>query len=450
MLENPSASRGAVSAGRGVVCRGAGVGLRILAGVAVLCLVTHAADAQSINPVSSLSLQAQAGQKLFFDPNLSASKKMSCATCHDPTNHYAQSVTNTAAVQLGGPNLTSPGTRAVPTLTYKQYTEPYSDDAANPDGVSSNSPGGGFTWDGRADTQAEQAAIPLLSSNEMANTSEAAVVAVVQSASYAALFEQAYGANVFANTQTAFTDVGLALEAYQQEDPSFNAFTSKYDYWSSLELSNGQPVNLTAAELRGYTVFNYTGNCFACHYNGPINGGGGALFTDFTYENAGVPRNTKIPATVTKPLVPTYYDYGLCTAVNPDPMNAYLIPHKLPYSASLCGSFKTPTLRNTATRNVFFHNGVFTTLAQVIDFYNTRDTNPEKWYPTVNGVVQQYNDLPTALRVFVDTVDAPFGLSPGGTPYMTAQNEADLLCFLETLTDGYVQGVTPQDPNCLN
>jgi cytochrome c peroxidase len=407
------------------------------------------AHAQSVGSSTTLSPQAQVGQQLFFDTNLSGSKKISCATCHDPSNHYAQSISNTQAVQLGGPNLTSPGFRAVPTLTYKLYTPPYSDSAVNPDGVSTNAPGGGFTWDGRADTQAQQAAIPLLSSFEMANASEAAVVAVVKNASYAALFAQAYGANVFSDTQTAFTDVGLALQAYQQEDPSFNPFTSKYDYWSSLELSNGQPVNLTAAEVRGYEVFNYTGNCFACHYNGPQTGGGGALFTDYTYENAAPPRNTKIPANSTKFPLPTYYDLGLCTAVNPDPVNAYLTPHVLPGSAALCGSFKTPTLRNTATRNVFFHNGVFTSLAQVIDFYNTRDTNPEKWYPTVNGVVQKFNDLPTAYKIYVDNTDIPFGLSPGDTPYMTAQNEADLLCFLETLTDGYVQGVTPQDPKCV-
>jgi len=423
---------------------------RFVALIFILCGLSALTQAQSTSQTTSLSLQAQAGQKLFFDTNLSASRQMSCATCHDPQNHYAPSSTNTQPVQFGGPNLTTPGFRAVPTLTYKQYIPPYSDDATNPDGVSANSPGGGFTWDGRADTQAQQAAIPLLSSFEMANTSQAAVVAVVQSASYAALFQQAFGAGVFSDTQTAFTDVGLALQAYQQEDPSFNAFTSKYDYWSTVALSNGQPVNLTAAEMRGYTVFNYTGNCFACHYNGPITGGGGALFTDFTYENPGAPRNTRIPANASKFLVETYYDLGLCTAVNPDPVNPYLIPHMLPYSASLCGSFKTPTLRNTATRNVFFHNGVFTSLAQVIDFYNTRDTDPAKWYPTVDGVVQQFNDLPTALRAYVDTVDVPFGLSPGQTPYMTAQNEADLLCFMETLTDGYVQGVTPQDPNCVN
>jgi cytochrome c peroxidase len=416
-------------------------------GVLILGLgpVTSVARAQT-----TLSVQAQVGQKLFFDTNLSASKKMACSTCHDPTNHYAQSTTNHLAVQLGGPTLTSPGTRAVPTLTYKALIPPYSDNASNPDGVSANSPGGGFTWDGRADTQAQQAGIPLLASNEMANTSQAAVVAVVQSASYAALFQEAYGANVFSNTATAFTDVGLALQAYQQEDPSFNAFTSKYDYWATLALSNGQPVSLTPAEVRGYAVFNYTGNCFACHYNGPVVGGGGALFTDFTYENAGVPRNAAIPANNAKFPLPTYYDFGLCTAVNPDPVNPYLIPHQLPYSAPLCGSFKTPTLRNTATRNVFFHNGIFTSLAQVISFYNTRDTNPGAWYPTVNGVVQKFNDLPTAYQQYVDNTDVPFGLKPGDTPYMTAQNEADLLCFIETLTDGYVQGVTPQDPNCIN
>jgi cytochrome c peroxidase len=414
------------------------------AGICLLGFLTALAHAQS----STLSIEAQVGQKLFFDTNLSASKKMSCASCHDPNNHYAPS--NNLAVQLGGPNLTTPGFRAVPTLTYKSYVPPYDDSATNPDGVSTNSPGGGFTWDGRADTLAQQVAIPLLSSFEMANTSQAAVVQVVQSASYAALFQQAFGSNVFNDTTTAFTDVGLALQEYQLEDPSFNAYTSKYDYAVSLELSNGQPVELTAAEYRGYQVYNYTGNCFACHYNGPMTGGGGAQFTDFTYENTGAPRNAKIPANATKIGLPAYYDLGLCTAVNPDPVNPYLIPHVMPASAALCGLFKTPTLRNVATRNVFFHNGIFTSLAQVIDFYNTRDTDPGKWYPTVNGVVQKYNDLPSALKVNVDQTDIPFGLSPGDTPYMTTQDEADLLCFLETLTDGYVQGVTAQDPNCVN
>jgi cytochrome c peroxidase len=56
---------------------------------------------------------------------------------------------------------------------YKEYTTPYADLADNPDGVSGTGPGGGFTWDGRAATLADQARIPLLASNEMANASEA-------------------------------------------------------------------------------------------------------------------------------------------------------------------------------------------------------------------------------------------------------------------------------------
>ena len=41
----------------------------------------------------------------------------------------------------------------------------------------------------------------------------------------------------------------------------------------------------------------------------------------------------------------------------------------------------TPSLRNVATRRTFFHNGVFHTLKEVIEFYAQRDTNPHKWYP---------------------------------------------------------------------
>ena len=422
-----------------------GVSVALAAGVCALWASgSYVAHAQSGIP--PLSLPAQVGEKLFFDTNLSASKKMSCASCHDPNNHYAPS--NAQSVQFGGPNLTTPGFRAVPTLTYKDLIPAYADDALNPDNVSANAPGGGFTWDGRANTLAEQVSIPLLSTFEMANTSQAAVVQVVQNSSYVALFKQAFGDNVFDDTATAFKDVSQALQQYQLEDVSFHSYTSKYDYVFLVELSNGKPVALTPAELRGYNVYLSPdkGNCFACHYNGPMVGGGGALFTDFTFEALGVPRNTAIPANAARPgMPPTYYDLGLCTAQNP------VFPHKLPASAQYCGLFKTPTLRNTATRQSFFHNGVFHTLADVINFYNTRDTNPSAWYPTVKGVIQKFNDMPAAYQANLDSTDVPFdGLQVGGTPHMSAQDVADLQCFIETLTDGYVEGVTPQDPKCVN
>jgi len=200
-----------------------GLRLALVAAACVLGGVAVPANAQT----TTLSLPAQVGAQLFFDTNLSASKKMACATCHSPNNHYAQP--NSLSVQLGGPNLTTPGFRAVPSLEYKEYTPAYSDNAVNPDGVSSNAPGGGFTWSGQANTLAGQVQIPLLASYEMANTSAAAVVQVVQNASYAELFQQAFGVDVFNDTDTAFTDVGLALQAYQLEEPSFHPYTSKFD-----------------------------------------------------------------------------------------------------------------------------------------------------------------------------------------------------------------------------
>jgi cytochrome c peroxidase len=418
-------------------------GLAFAVGAYVLGAIAAAANAET----TALSLPAQTGAKLFFDANLSASKKLSCASCHDPNNHYAPP--NSRAMQLGGPTLTTPGFRAVPSLEYKEYTPAYSDNAVNPDDVSKNAPGGGFTWSGQADTLAGQAQIPLLASFEMANKSPAAVVRVVRNSSYASLFVQAFGSDAFDDTNTAFADVGLALQAYQIEDRSFHPYNSKFDYFAQNKLAYGKVVHLTPAELRGFAVFGKPtgGNCFACHYSGPMTGGGQYLFTDFTYEAAGVPRNPNIPANVARAGRPAkYYDLGLCTAQNPT------TPHAVSADAKYCGMFKTPTLRNVAARQVFFHNGVFTTLKQVIDWYNTRDTNPSAWYPTVNGVVQKFNDLPAAYRANLDSVDVPYdGLPVGGTPHMSAQDVSDLECFLNTLTDGYVPPAEPPTSGpCVN
>jgi cytochrome c peroxidase len=113
--------------------------------------------------------------------------------------------------------------------------------------------------------------------------------------------------------------------------------------------------------------------------------------------------------------------------------------------------FKVPTLRNVATRKVFFHNGVFKTLVDVLNWYNTRDTNPAAWYPTVNGVVQKFNDLPPGYRANIDKVDVPLdNLPAGATPHMSPQDVSDLECFLNALTDGYDPKTTPTAPSCVN
>lgn len=409
-------------------------------------------------PPVVLSLAAQVGKKLFFDATLSGSGKMACATCHDP--HSAYGPPNDLAVQLGGPTLGDAGTRAVPSLRYKDVTPAYADLLDNPDGITVPGPGGGFTWDGRADTLAEQAAIPLLDKNEMANTDKASVATKLKAAAYTDLFLQAFGPHALDDDNTAFDDAGKALQAFQLEDPSFHPYSSKYD----LAAGNKIGGKLTAAESRGFVVFvdPNVGNCASCHYNGAGLNGSSGLFTDFSFTAIGVPRNLEIPANADA----DYRDLGVCGPLRTD--HAPSAPHA---ADKYCGMFKSPTLRNVATRKVFFHNGVMHSLEQVIRFYNTRDTRPELWYPTVGGTVknppdpdfptygliktqyvggtvQKFNDLPPEYVANIDTQMPLDGRAAGSAPPMTERNITDLICFLKTLTDDYKPGTTPTSPEC--
>jgi cytochrome c peroxidase len=409
---------------------------------------------------SHLSLAAQVGQMVFFDHSLSGSGKMSCATCHDPGHAYGPP--NDLAVQLGGPDMTAPGHRAVPSLRYKNVTPPYADLLDNPDGISVPGPGGGFTWDGRAPTLAEQAKIPLLSPFEMANTSAADVVKKVQAAAYVELVKKAYGDNVFADTDKAFNDIAASLQAFQKEDVSFNPYSSKYDLYSSNKIGG----DLTQPEIRGMKVFTDVnkGNCASCHYQGAGLNGTIALFTDFSYEAIGVPRNQ----TLAENKNPNFYDLGVC---GPDRTDH--LPGSVGTPLEQCGMFKAPTLRNVATRSVFFHNGVMHSLEQAIRWYNTRDTMPQLWYPTLGGKakakndpgfptygliktqyaggkVQKYDDLPARFRKNIDTQVPLDGRKAGSKPPMSEQDIADLICFLNTLTDDYKPSTQPQSGQCVN
>lgn len=412
-----------------------------------------AASAASASSTSRLSLVAQVGEKLFADPTLSASGRQSCASCHDP--QAAQGPSNALAVQLGGPALALAGLRSPPSLRYKDATPAYADLLDNPDGISAPGPGGGFTWDGRAPTLAEQAKLPLLDPREMANASADDVVRKIQASASAPLFLQAFGADAFADPAVAFDHAVKALQAYQVEDAEFHPYTSKFDRYAANKIGG----TLTAAEARGLAVFAnpQTGNCASCHYQGAGLNGSSALFTDFSYEAIGVPRNPAIPANAD----PAFFDLGLCGPERTDHQ-----PSPAGSADRFCGMFKAPTLRNVATRRSFFHNGVMHSLEQVIRFYNTRDTRPELWYPTVGGTpkatpdpdfptyglvttqyvggrVQKFDDLPAAQRPNIDTQLPMDGRAAGSAPPMSEQDIGDLLCFLYTLTDADQQPAVP-------
>lgn len=379
---------------------------------------------------SPLSPAAQVGARLFFDPSLSGSGKMSCATCHDPDHAFAPA--NDLSVQLGGVDGRQPGTRAVPTLMYKEYTNPYSDTFENPDMISPPGPGGGLTWDGRANTIAEQAAIPLLAPNEMGAASKAAVVDAVRKGAHADAFRQAYGAAVFDDTDRAFALVGAALQAFQVEDRSFHPYTSKFDRYRTNKVGGA----LNDAEIRGLRVFMdpTKGNCMACHLLGGGNDGSQDMTSDYSFAAIGVPRNMDIPANAD----PKYFDLGLCGPLRTDHR-----PGKDRGAAATCGMFKTPVLRNVATRQVFMHNGVFKSLEEVVRFYNTRDTAPDKWYPrNARGKVAKFNDLPAKYRANLDEQAPLDQRRAGSAPAMTDQEMKDLIAFLNTLTDGFVPPAT--------
>ena len=362
---------------------------------------------------------ATIGRKMFFDPSLSASGKVSCASCHDPA--FAYGPPNAMPVQHGGKDMTQWGTRAVPSLRYlqaiPQFTEHYFDSDSTGDDSVDNGPTGGLTWDGRVDRGRDQARIPLLSTLEMANDSEANVVAAVRRASYGGELRRLSGNT--ADTSSIFNTILEAFEAWEQDYRGFYPYSSKYDAWLA-----GR-ATLSDQERRGLNLFASPekGDCARCHIATRSATGAPPQFTDYGLIALGVPRNSQIPANSDR----DWYDLGLC---GPERMD-------LPSKADYCGRFMTPSLRNVATRRTFFHNGVFHTLREVIEFYVQRDTNPEKWYPrNRDGIVVKFDDLPEKYRGNVET-GPPFGRPLGAKPALNDEEIQDVIAFLKTLTDGF-------------
>lgn len=369
---------------------------------------------------------AELGRLAFFDPSLSASRRQSCASCHDPAHAYGPP--NALAVQRGGADLQGYGTRAVPSLRYLRRTpiwfKTYVGNPRERLTDTDNVPVGGFTWDGRFDTMAEQAAFPLLAANEMANASAEAVTRSLSRSAYADQFRSVFGADIFTRPADALAALGQALQRFQLDDPSFQPYSSKFD-----AVLDGK-ARFTAQEQRGFELFRdrKRGNCAACH---PVQmGANGAhpLLTDFSFEALGVPRNPEIPANAD----PAYYDLGLCGPVRTDQRD----------QKSWCGLFKTPSLRNVATRGAFFHNGRFHTLEAALRFYVQRDARPAQWYPHPDGP-QRYDDLPPALQDNVDHINPPLTQRKGDAPVWNAAEIGAVLAFLATLCDADAQPVPP-------
>ncbi|MEW6294296.1 MAG: cytochrome-c peroxidase [Pseudomonadota bacterium] len=296
--------------------------------------------------------KAQLGRVLFFDPSLSEPAGQSCASCHAP------------GVAFTDPDTTKPtskgvhperfGTRNTPSAMYMAYSPKFHFDPKEKHYV------GGQFWDGRAATLEEQAKGPFLDPVEMANPSKRAVVEKVRRAAYAEQFDAVFGKGALVSVNRAYDHIAAAIAAFERT-PEFQPFASRYDAWLA---GKGQ---LTEQELRGLKLYEdeKKGNCAACHPSQRGPKGEPPLFTDFTYDNLGVPRNPDNPF------------YGQDKKFNPQ--GARFVDRGLGgfvKQRAQDGKFKVPTLRNIAKTGPYMHNGYFKTLRGVVAFYNDRDAKP--------------------------------------------------------------------------
>lgn len=351
---------------------------------------------------ADLSPLEQLGKQLFFDKNLSSPAGQACATCHAPEVGFTGPNSN-INLKTGVYPGAAPGrfgNRKPPSAAYASFSPKRTYSAKDETWV------GGQFWDGRMDDLVAQAKGPFLNPLEMNNATAEEVVAKVRNSKYRGLFEQVYGNSSLSEAEEAFDLIAQAIAAYESSH-EVNAFSSKYDYYLA-----GQ-AQLTAQEARGLALFGGKANCTACHPHQRGDDGSPPLFTDFSYDNVGAPRNRANPfyradASVNNDGV-KYRDLGLGAVVKDQAQH---------------GKVKVPTLRNVAKRpnpqfvKAYLHNGTFKSLKEVVSFYNLRDKNPDRF------------DEPD--------VEENVNREELGKLGMTDAEENDLVAFLETLSDGYL------------
>ena len=300
--------------------------------------------------------------------------------------------------------------RSTPSLFYLSYVPRFRffrDDRDDDERGGHAEPYGGFFWDGRADAIATLARQPLLNPREMNNRDAAQIAEKLRRAPYAeALAREFPGAlDPAAGPDAALDALGKALDAFLTS-PAMAPFSSKFD-----DYVRGK-VTLTPKEAEGLRLFKdpKRGNCAKCHTvvdtaPSPER----SLFTDYGYEAVGAPRNAKLRH--------RDEDLGLCERA--DPLNPTT-------DSRWCASFRTPSLRNVAVRKGFMHNGAFTNLRDVVRFYATRATSPERWYPSGD----LFDDTPAAYRAHVSVSVVPYNRHKGDAPALDDAEIDAIVAFL--------------------
>jgi cytochrome c peroxidase len=399
-------------------------------------IASFAAVAQTgLTPLEEL------GEFLYFDVNLSTPPGQACASCHEPSAGFVDPDVDLPVSEGVIPGLF--GGRNSPASAYAMYAPTFHFDEEEGLWI------GGQFWDGRAtgdelgDPLADQALGPFLNPVEMANPDKATVIASVRASAYADLFEQVWGPGALDDVLAAYDQVALSIAAFERTQ-LFGQFTSKYDFYLEACLLAGGDKDdcavgagsiapavaagiFTQKELRGMELFMGENNndgvldpgegamCSACHVADWTADPGNVIvpawapagwvppvFTDFTFDNLGVPKSTEFP------IADNPVDLGLGAIVGDPEEN---------------GKFKVMTLRNIDLTPPYAHNGLFENLNDITHFYNTRD---------VPGAFRGNMDWPPAE--VPETVNA----DELGNLGLSKQDENDLVKFMRTLSDGYV------------
>jgi cytochrome c peroxidase len=369
-----------------------------LAAAALLLLVVAGASAQG-----NLTQNEQLGKNLFFDTNLSTPLGLACAGCHGAEVGYTgqDAAINAAGAVYEGAVTGRFGNRKPPSAAYAGDSPILH--------LAGTTWVGGMFWDGRAtgwtlgDPLAEQALGPFLNPLEQNNASAQIVIDKVLASSYSGLFVEVCPDSLIAADRYAC--IGRAIAAYERSK-EVTQFTSKYDYWLK-----GQ-AGLTVQEQNGLELFNGKAKCANCHV--------APNFTDFTYDNLGVPRNPSNPFYYEPAWNPTgaaWVDTGLGGFLKAAGYSETV------YMAEW-GKHKVPTLRNVDLRptsnfvKAYSHNGYFKSLEEIVHFYNTRDVSGAGW----------------PLPEVADNINT----AEMGNLGLNHVEELAIVAFLSTLSDGYM------------
>ena len=368
-------------------------------------------DLLKASPVNvSLTPIEQLGKGIYFD-KISSPNSMACADCHAPSTGFTGPMAgiNIHGSVYRGADAQNFGNRKPPSAAYATFSPKLHYEM---DGDDVLFIGGNF-WDGRATGErlgspaAEQALGPFLNPAEHNLPDMKSVLMKIAKSKYSSMWTTVWGEPLKYETDQEIRDnydrVGLSIAAYEAS-AEVNQFSSKFDY-----VQMGL-ASFTDEEALGFALFNDEdkGKCALCH----LSEGNQPLFTDFTFDNLGVPKNPENPVYKNNP---GYIDPGLGGFL------ASRTDYKM-YADDNMGKHKVPTLRNVDKRpgngftKAYMHNGVFKSLKEVVHFYNTRD-------------VASWPEPEFAQNVNHEEL-GNLGLSDA--------EENAIVAFMKTLSDGYV------------